>query len=66
VRFEPLAETQSSSAPVAQASCWVDQLWSSEPSHWARVSAPAKMFPEPLLRFHGYCRPEPLGWLKTL
>ncbi len=67
VRFEPLAAIQESIFPLFHAWCWVDQEWSSEPSHCASSS--------PLLPHHqvlvalscqGYCRPLPLGWLKTL
>ncbi len=67
VRTEFLAETQLSILPLFQAECCVDQEWSSEPSHWASVS-PLLPHHQVLvaLSCHGYWRPLPFGWSKTL
>ncbi len=65
VRLEPLAAIQSSILPLSQAACWVAQLWSREPSHWASSSAVAPSAGGVALSCHGYCRVLPLGWLNT-
>ncbi len=62
----PLAATQESSLPLFQAACWSDQLCARSPLHCASRSGSAPPAGLVELNAHGYCRPLPLGWSKTL
>ncbi len=66
MRTVPLAETQLSILPLFHAECCVDQEWSSEPSHWAICSEVCPAAGAVVLICHGYWRPLPFGWSKTL
>lgn len=66
VRTLPLASTQESSLPLFHAVCWSFQECARSPLHCARRSGSAPPAGLVELNAQGYCRPRPLGWLKTL
>jgi hypothetical protein len=61
-----LADTQESIFPPFHAACWSDQAWLRSPLHCDSSSAVAPEAGWVASNAHGYWRPLPLGWLKTL